>query len=314
MGRPLRTVHEGGWHFVTARANSGLDLFRDTEDYGHLISNLSQLHERHQVRLAAFVLLPDHYHLLAHFPVTNLSRAMQWLNVSYGHWHQHRHHFRGHLFSGRFDSMPLAANGPGPLLASQYIHLHPIRHKLGLRGPGEPWLPAQRGTCFHTATDILYKHQWNSAIDWLHGPRPWLRPLDIDAYPDRLHDTHQRGIKPGPKSLKSHQPNTPSPYIDPNTPTNARAIVERIKAGIAHARKQPWESFASKHGDKGRDHALAQAHTQGLSHKSLGFLFEMSIAAVAKAIHRYHASSLVNTAEPISKAPGNKRPSTKSKP
>jgi len=72
---------------------------------------LAEWTERYRVVLAAFVLLPNHYHLLLRTPAGNLSAAMQWLNVSYSVWFNRRHQRVGHLLQGRFHSAPLGQEG-----------------------------------------------------------------------------------------------------------------------------------------------------------------------------------------------------------
>jgi len=57
------------------------------------------------LRLHAFVLMSNHYHLLVEITETNLSRAVQWINVSYSVWFNRRHQRSGHLFQGRFKSV-----------------------------------------------------------------------------------------------------------------------------------------------------------------------------------------------------------------
>ena len=47
---------------------------------------LAHWQERFRLRLHAYVLMPNHYHLLLQTRESNLSRAMQWLNVSYTVW------------------------------------------------------------------------------------------------------------------------------------------------------------------------------------------------------------------------------------
>jgi len=60
--------------------------------------------ELFRVRLHAFVLMDNHYHLLIELSEANLSRAVQWLNVSYSVWFNRKHRRAGHLFQGRFKS------------------------------------------------------------------------------------------------------------------------------------------------------------------------------------------------------------------
>ena len=205
MGRPLRTQGGEDWHFITAKSNPGLSLFRDTEDYSRFISQLSQWHERHQVELAAYVLLPDHFHLLARFPAHNASRAMQWLNVSYGHWHQHRHEVKGHLFSRRFEVLHVQ-NAPACLAcASLYLHLHPVRTMMGLSGRTGYWLPAMLNGSVAKARKHLVDFRWSSLNAWLHPDprRSWLRPPPINDYADLIKTTLDHGLPQSPEQAFS---------------------------------------------------------------------------------------------------------------
>ena len=63
---------------------------------------------RFRFRLYCFVLMDNHYHLLMELGESNLSRAVQWLNVSYSVWFNRRHRRRGHLFQGRFKSVTVS--------------------------------------------------------------------------------------------------------------------------------------------------------------------------------------------------------------
>ena len=72
----------GGRYHDTARDNERRDIFRDNRDRHRFIELLAALPERFGVRVHAYVLMPNHYHLLLETPEANLSRTVQWLNVS----------------------------------------------------------------------------------------------------------------------------------------------------------------------------------------------------------------------------------------
>ena len=57
------------------------------------------------VRIHAYCLMTNHYHLILETPQANLSRAMQWLNVSYAAYYNRRHGYAGHLFQGRYKAI-----------------------------------------------------------------------------------------------------------------------------------------------------------------------------------------------------------------
>ena len=101
MARALRIQKSGAWYHLTARGNERRPIFRDERDREHFCEVLAELVDRYRWRLHVYVLMDNHYHLLAETAEANLSRAMQWLNVSYSVWFNRRHQRAGHLFQGR---------------------------------------------------------------------------------------------------------------------------------------------------------------------------------------------------------------------
>lgn len=132
MARPIRIERVGGWFHVTARGNEHRAIYRDHRDRRHFCELLAEMVARFDLALHAFVLMDNHYHLLLELREANLSRAVQWLNVSYSLWFNRRHGRSGHLFQGRYKSVIVDTEQWG-LALSRYIHLNPVRTgKLGL--------------------------------------------------------------------------------------------------------------------------------------------------------------------------------------
>ena len=128
MARPLRRAIAGGWYHVTARGDHRQRIFGDARDEAHFGELLAEMRERYRVGVLAYVLMGNHYHLLVSTPDANLSRALHWLNVSYGVWWNRRRGECGHVFQGRFKAIVVEAQGWG-LALSEYVHLNPIRTK-----------------------------------------------------------------------------------------------------------------------------------------------------------------------------------------
>src|SRR6266498_1999484 len=126
MARPLRLERAGGWYHITARGNERRPVYRDDRDRQHFCELLEEMVSRFQVQLHCFVLMENHYHLLLELRESNLSRALQWLNVSYSVWFNRRHRRSGHLFQGRFKSVVVNREQWG-LELSRYVHLNPVR-------------------------------------------------------------------------------------------------------------------------------------------------------------------------------------------
>jgi REP element-mobilizing transposase RayT len=75
-----------GRYHITARGNEHKDIFGDDTDHFHVLELLTQLGERFAVKVHAYVLMDNHYHLLMERPESNLIRAMHWLDASYCVW------------------------------------------------------------------------------------------------------------------------------------------------------------------------------------------------------------------------------------
>src|SRR5881397_269615 len=126
MARPLRIERAGGWYHITARGNERRPVYRDDRDRQHFCELLEEMVSRFQVRLHCFVLMENHYHLVLELRESNLSRALQWLNVSYSVWFNRRHRRSGHLFQGRFKSV-VVEDDRGWQEVARYVHLNPVR-------------------------------------------------------------------------------------------------------------------------------------------------------------------------------------------
>ncbi len=137
MARPLRIEFEDAIYHVTARGNERQPVFRAEGDRKQFLALLARSGERFEVSLLVFVLMGNHFHLVAQTHRGNLSRWMHWLMVSYTTWFNWRYDRSGHLFQGRYKSF-LVEEGEYLLELSRYLHLNPVRGKrLGRGSPVE---------------------------------------------------------------------------------------------------------------------------------------------------------------------------------
>ncbi len=146
MARPLRIEFEDAIYHLTARGNERQRVFRVESDREQFISLLARSCERYEVSLLAFVLMGNHFHLVAQTHRGNLSRWMHWLMVSYTTWFNWRHQRSGHLFQGRYKSF-LVEEGAYLLELSRYLHLNPVRGTV--LGEGNPAERRQRLRAYH---------------------------------------------------------------------------------------------------------------------------------------------------------------------
>lgn len=182
MTRPLRVDIADGWYHAMSRGFERGVVFGEHRDREHFLELIEELVTRYGVKVHAYVLLTNHYHLLLQTPHANLSRAMQWLNVSYGVWYNRRHDRAGPLFQGRFKSVPIDGEGSWALQASVYLHLNPVRIEgLGLgkrecKAEGAGIGPAPSPELVRARLRTLREHRWSSYPAYAgYSPRPtWL--------------------------------------------------------------------------------------------------------------------------------------------
>jgi putative transposase len=77
MARPLRIRRAGTWYHLTARGNERKSIYRDDDDRQKFLALLETWVERFRIRLHGYVLMDNHYHLLAETLESNLSEGMQ---------------------------------------------------------------------------------------------------------------------------------------------------------------------------------------------------------------------------------------------
>jgi putative transposase len=138
MARPLRMDYPDMYYHVLSRGNERRDIFYDDGDYFRFLETLDRMVARFNIEVHAYVLMRNHYHLLVRTIEANLSRAIQWLGVSYSVWYNRRHRRTGHLFQGRFKSF-LIENERYLVAMGLYIHGNPMRAGVVDKLSEYPW-------------------------------------------------------------------------------------------------------------------------------------------------------------------------------
>lgn len=113
MPRTAR-VQPGGMIFhVLNRGNGRMQIFDKPADYAAFLRCMKQAAEHIDMRLLAYCLMPNHWHLVLRPRETgDLGRYMQRLTVTHvRRWHEHRHTTGGgHLYQGTYKSFPVQTN------------------------------------------------------------------------------------------------------------------------------------------------------------------------------------------------------------
>src|SRR5262250_1819125 len=105
MARALRILFADAHYHVTCRGNERKAIFRDDKDRSVFLDKLQTSLQTYGVRLHAYVLMNNHFHLMVETPKGNLSEFMRHFNISYTAAFNRRHHRVGHLYQGRYKAI-----------------------------------------------------------------------------------------------------------------------------------------------------------------------------------------------------------------
>jgi len=126
MSRPLRIEYPHAWYHVMNRGRRGEEIFPDQGDYDLFLKLLRESVQQWNVRVAAFCLMTNHYHLLIQTPEANLSRCMRHIDGVYTQRYNRVHRCDGSLFRGRYKAILVEAD-TYLLQVMKYIHRNPLR-------------------------------------------------------------------------------------------------------------------------------------------------------------------------------------------
>jgi REP-associated tyrosine transposase len=138
MPRGARDALGGYCYHVLNRGNGRRTVFHKEGDFAAFANLLREAGERIDVRLLAYCLLPNHFHLLL-WPRRDgdLSAYMMWLTTAHvRRYHQH-YHSSGHVWQGRFRSFPIQKD-EHLLTVHRYIERNAMR--AGLVARAQDWL------------------------------------------------------------------------------------------------------------------------------------------------------------------------------
>jgi putative transposase len=139
MARLSRLAVAGCVHHVLQRGIDRRPIFGDAADFQRMRAHLAELCREGGLALHAYVLMPDHFHLLlTPTDAPGLSQAMQSLGRRYVRGFNQRHARGGTLWEGRFRSTVIE---PERYLIDcmRYIELNPARAALAADAATYPW-------------------------------------------------------------------------------------------------------------------------------------------------------------------------------
>jgi len=163
MARPYRLQGENCFYHITSRGDDRKKIYISEYDFKKFLEYLLKAKERFSFYLYAYVLMPNHYHLLIETMTPNLSRIMQYLNTAYTTYYNVKRKRCGHLFQGRYKSI-LVDKQSYFLELSRYIHLNPVKAKL-VQNPEEYRWSSCKGYISKKGDGYIDKEQIKENLD-----------------------------------------------------------------------------------------------------------------------------------------------------
>ncbi len=130
MPRVARGLAGDHIYHVLNRGNGKQEVFHKKGDYAAFIDLMKEAKERNPVKVFAYCLMPNHFHLVM-MPEKGeeLSRWMQWLMTSHVRRYHRHYGSSGHIWQGRFKSF-IIQKDEHLLTVMRYVEGNPVRAAL----------------------------------------------------------------------------------------------------------------------------------------------------------------------------------------
>jgi len=120
-----RVLFPGALYHVYSRGNNKAAIFLDDADRDQFLELLREVKKEFGLRIYAYLLMENHFHLLVETPGADLGKAMQRLNQTYTRRFNKRHQRSGHLFENRYKCR-LVQKERYMMQLIRYVHQEPV--------------------------------------------------------------------------------------------------------------------------------------------------------------------------------------------
>lgn len=139
MPRPPRRLPPEGMIHLISRSNNQVALCKDEQDFTALKKRLSHYTQFYEIKVHHYVIMRTHVHMLAFVQATShLPLFFKAFQISYFHYFKKKYGYSGHLWHGRYRSVPVFQNIHS-LQAGRYIELNPVKALVAKHPSDYPW-------------------------------------------------------------------------------------------------------------------------------------------------------------------------------
>lgn len=122
-----RNFQVGYPYHIYNRGNKKEKVYLSEKDYIYFIEKLTLYSQEEYLKVIAYCLMPNHYHILA-LPTSDLSisKTMQRLGTAYHYYYRKEHTIEGHIFQSRYKSK-VVSDLPYLNTVISYIKENPVQ-------------------------------------------------------------------------------------------------------------------------------------------------------------------------------------------
>jgi putative transposase len=204
MARPPRCFVEGIYH-LGSHGSDARQLFLSNDDRSTFLLRLALVLERFELRVVAYTLMGNHYHLVVFTPDGRVSRALQQLHSWYSYRHNRArgrsaHLFRAHPFARELES------DADLLGACRYLAYNPVEAGLAEHPFAWPWSSSAASAGLCESPLALDPAPLRSALgdgaDWRRRYRDFIQAAE--------YDTPRPSARSGPRSSQATSEEEPA--------------------------------------------------------------------------------------------------------
>ncbi len=157
-------------YHVINRGNRRATVFHDASDYDQFVNLMALAHEAHPVRVVAYCLMPNHFHLVL-WPREDgdLSLFVHRLTTTHVRRYHRRYETSGRVWQDRFKSFPIQ-HDEHLLRVLLYVERNAVRAGLAPRAAAWPWSSihwCRRGSypTFGDPGPVARPEDWEARVD-----------------------------------------------------------------------------------------------------------------------------------------------------